>query len=129
MVVITTALVGGVLAPRLLSADMVRTMRAGSVVVDLAADGGGNCELSKPGQTVVDSGVTIMAPLNLASTLPAHASMLYSRNLTAFVLAYSKEGRPELPLDDEILRACVVTHGGEVRHAPTREALAEEAGA
>jgi NAD(P) transhydrogenase subunit alpha len=128
-VVITTALIGGVLAPRLLSAQTVRTMQPGSVVVDLAADGGGNCELSKPGQTVLDSGVTIMAPLNVASTVPSHASLLYSRNLTAFVLAYSKQGEPDLDLDDEILRACTVTHRGEVRHAPTREALTKAAGA
>jgi NAD(P) transhydrogenase subunit alpha len=125
-VVITTALIGGVVAPRLLTAAMVKRMRPGSLVVDLAAEGGGNCELSRPGQTVVEGGVTILAPLNLPSTVPAHASTLYSRNLTAFVLAYSKDGQFQADWSDEILSRCVVTHGGEVRHAPTREALEKD---
>jgi NAD(P) transhydrogenase subunit alpha len=122
-VVITTALIGGVVAPRLLTGAMVARMRPGSLVVDLAAEGGGNCELSRPGRTVVKHGVTILAPLNLPSSVPANASTLYSRNLTAFVLAYAKDGRFQIDWNDEILSRCVVTHGGEVRHAPTREAL------
>jgi NAD(P) transhydrogenase subunit alpha len=125
-VVITTALIGGVVAPRLLSAAMVERMRPGSLVVDLAADGGGNCELSEPGRTVEHKGVTILAPLNLASSVPAHASTLYSRNLTAFVLAYAKNGQLQIDWNDEILSRCVVTHAGEVRHAPTREALEKD---
>src|SRR5207249_179219 len=83
-VVITTALIGGVFAPRLLTADMVRSMKPGAVVVDLAAEGGGNCELSRPGETVRLNGVTILAPLNLPATMPLHSSLLFSRNLTAF---------------------------------------------
>ncbi len=90
-VVITTALIGGVFAPRLISADTVRTMKTGSVIVDLGADGGGNCELSQPGQTVHVGGVTILAPLNLPATVPYHASLLFSRNLTAFVQAFTKD--------------------------------------
>src|SRR5438552_9953690 len=84
-VVITTALIGGVFAPKLIFADTVRTMKPGSVIVDLGADGGGNCELSKPGETVQAGGVTILAPVNLPSTMPYHASLLFSRNLTAFI--------------------------------------------
>jgi NAD(P) transhydrogenase subunit alpha len=126
-VVITTALIGGVVAPRLLTAAMVRRMRPGSVVVDLAAEGGGNCELSRPGETVVENGVRILAPLNLPSSVPVHASTLYSRNLTAFLLAYWKDGRFEQDWNDEILSRCVITHEGEVRHAPTREALTKPA--
>jgi len=87
-VVITTALIGGVFAPKLLTADMVKAMKPGAVIVDLAADGGGNCELSRPGETITVGGVTIMAPLNLPATMPQHASLLFSRNLTAFVLAF-----------------------------------------
>src|SRR4029077_15081390 len=99
-VVITTALIGGVFAPRLISAETVKTMKPGSVIVDLGADGGGNCELSKPGETVHSNGVTILAPLNLAATMPFHASLLFSRNLTAFVQAFTKDKTFQLDLAD-----------------------------
>ena len=122
-VVITTALIGGVFAPRLLTADTVRTMKPGSVIVDLAADGGGNCELSKPGETVQAGGVTILAPLNLPATMPFHASVLFSRNLTAFVLACTVEEQFTLDFNDDIQQGALVTHDGEVRHARTRDAL------
>jgi NAD(P) transhydrogenase subunit alpha len=122
-VVITTALIGGVFAPRLISADTVRTMKAGSVIVDLGADGGGNCELSKPGETVRAGGVTILAPLNLPATMPFHASLLFSRNLTAFVQAFTKDKTFQLDFADEIQRGAVITHDGEVKHARTLEAL------
>src|SRR5688500_7543569 len=92
-VVITTALIGGTFAPKLLTREIVGRMKPGSVIVDLAADGGGNCELSRPGDTVVENGVTILAPLNLAATMPTHASLLFSRNLTAFLLAFAKDGQ------------------------------------
>jgi NAD(P) transhydrogenase subunit alpha len=127
-VVITTALIGGVFAPRLITADLVRSMKPGSIIVDLAADGGGNCELSRPGETIRVGGVTILAPQNLAATLPAHASLLFSRNLTALVQAFTRDGAFQLDLDDEILNGAVVTHGGEVRHARAREALARGSG-
>lgn len=116
-VVITTALIGGVKAPRLITAGMVRGMKQGSVIVDAAAEGGGNCELTRPGETIVEGGVTIFGPLNLPAEMPWHASTLYSRNLTAFVLAFWKDGRFNLDLGDEILRGALVTHGGEVRLA------------
>jgi NAD(P) transhydrogenase subunit alpha len=122
-VVITTALIGGVFAPRLVSAETVKRMKAGSVVVDLAADGGGNCELAKPGDTVMVNGVTILAPLNLPSTVAYHASLLFSRNLTAFVLAFTKDKMFHLDLNDDIQQGALITHNGEVTHARTRDAL------
>ncbi len=125
-VVVTTALIGGVFAPRLVTAEMVRAMHSGAVVVDLAADGGGNCELSQPGETVEVGGVTIMAPLNLPASLPLHASLLFSRNLTAFLLAFTKDKAFQLDLNDDIQQGALITHAGEVRHARTREALAKE---
>jgi len=114
-VVITTALIGGVTAPRLITAAMVARMRPGSVIVDVAAEGGGNCELTVPGETTVAGGVTILAPANLPAEMPWHASTLYSRNLAAFVLAFTRDGAFTLDLDDEIVRGALVTHGGEVR--------------
>jgi NAD(P) transhydrogenase subunit alpha len=122
-VVITTALIGGVFAPRLLTAGMVRSMRPGAVIVDLAADGGGNCELSRPGETVRVGGVTILAPLNLAASMPLHASLLFSRNLTAFVQAFTKDKSFQLDLADDIQQGALITHDGEVKHARTRDAL------
>ncbi len=122
-VVITTALIGGVFAPRLITAETVRSMKPGSIIVDLAADGGGNCELSKPGETVRVNGITILAPLNLPATMPLHASLLFSRNLTAFVEAFTKDKAFHLDRADEIQQGALITHGGEVTHARTREAL------
>lgn len=127
-VVITTALVGGVFAPTLITADMVARMKPGSVIVDLAADGGGNCELSRPGETVKVNGVTIMAPLNLPAAMPTHASLLFARNLTAFVQAFTRDGAFQLDLSDDIQRAALITHAGEVTHARTRDALRQTAG-
>jgi NAD(P) transhydrogenase subunit alpha len=123
-VVITTALLGGGIAPRLITAEMIRSMRPGSVIVDLAADGGGNCELSRPGEKVVAGGVTILAPLNLPATLPYHASLLFSRNLASFLQAFTSGGSFQLDLGDEIQQGALVTHEGQVRHARAREALA-----
>lgn len=122
-VVITTALIGGVFAPRLITAEMVRSMKPGSIIVDLAADGGGNCELSVPGETVEVAGVTIMAPLNLAASVPAHASLLFSRNLTAFVQAFTKEKIFVVDFTDDIQQGAVITSDGSVKHARTLEAL------
>jgi len=126
-VVITTALIGGVFAPRLITAEMVKSMKPGSIIVDLAADGGGNCELSRPGETVVVGGVTIMAPLNLPASVPFHASLLFSRNLTAFVQAFTKDKAFQLDFNDDIQQGAVITHEGTVTNARTREAL-EKAG-
>jgi NAD(P) transhydrogenase subunit alpha len=122
-IVITTALIGGVFAPRILTADTVRSMKPGSIIVDLAADGGGNCELSKPGETVRVGGVTILAPLNVPATVPLHASLLFSRNLTAFVEAFTRDKTFQLDPSDDIQQGALITHGGEVTHARTRDAL------
>jgi NAD(P) transhydrogenase subunit alpha len=122
-VVITTALIGGVFAPKLLTAEMVRSMKPGAIIVDLAADGGGNCELSRPGETVRVGGVTILAPLNLPSSMPLHASLLFSRNLTAFVQAFTRDKSFQLDFADDIQQGALITHDGEVRHARTRDAL------
>jgi H+-translocating NAD(P) transhydrogenase subunit alpha len=122
-VVITTALIGGVFAPTLLTAEMVRSMKSGAVIVALAADGGGNCELSRPGETARVGGVTILAPLNLAASMPFHASLLFSRNLTAFVQAFTKDKHFQLDFADAIQQGALITHDGEVKHAPTRDAL------
>ncbi|MBA3300993.1 MAG: Re/Si-specific NAD(P)(+) transhydrogenase subunit alpha [Thermoleophilaceae bacterium] len=123
-VVITTALVPGRPAPKLVSADAVRGMAPGSVIVDLAGEAGGNCDLSEPGQTVVKEGVTIAAPLNLPATMAQHASQLYARNVAALVeLMVGEEGALELNWEDDILQgACVAG-----KQEPTPEADAEEA--
>src|SRR5437667_4326787 len=122
-VVVTTALIGGVFAPRLITAATVKTMKPGSVIVDLAADGGGNCVLSKPGETVHVDGVTIMAPLNLPATMPFHASLLFSRNLTSFVQTFTKDKAFQLDFSDDIQQGALITHDGDVKHARTRDAM------
>jgi len=124
-VVITTALIGGIKAPRLISAEMVDRMKPGSVIVDLAAPGGGNCEATRPGERVERHGVQVFGPLNLPSELAAHGSLLYSRNLAAFVLAFWKDGSFQFDLADELLKACTITHAGQVLHGPTVQALQE----
>ena len=122
-VVITTALIGGIFAPRLVTAEIVRRMQPGSVLVDLAAEGGGNCELSRPGETVIEGGVKILAPLNLPATMPTHASLLFSRNLTAFLLAFTKDKAFVLDQADDIQQGALITHDGAVVHLRTREAI------
>jgi NAD(P) transhydrogenase subunit alpha len=122
-VIITTARVPGLPAPKLISAEDVRKMRPGSVIVDLAADMGGNCELTKPGQETVAEGVVIHGPIRLAATLPVHASQMYSRNITAFVQLLIKDGAMNLNFQDDIVRDTCVTHEGKVLHAPTAEKL------
>ncbi len=108
-VVITTALVPGRPAPRLVTAAAVEGMKPGSVVVDLAGETGGNCELTEPGKTVVKHGVTIAAPLNLPATMPEHASELYSKNITAFLDLLIKDGKLAPDFDDEVVAASCVT--------------------
>jgi NAD(P) transhydrogenase subunit alpha len=120
-VVITTAALPGKRAPLLINAQMVRAMRPGSVIVDLAAEWGGNCELTRAGETIVEHGVTIIGAVNLASTVPFHASQLYSRNLANFLALLFKEGT--LNLDDEITRSTLVTYEGEVAHPRVKENL------
>lgn len=122
-VVISTALVPGQRAPVLISEAMVQAMRPGSVVVDLAAEQGGNCALTEPGQEVVRHGVTIMGPTNLPSTMPFHASQMYARTVTSFLGHLLKDGEVRLELDDDLTRGPLVTHGGEVVHPAVKAAL------
>jgi NAD(P) transhydrogenase subunit alpha len=123
-VVITTAAVPGRRAPILVTADMVRRMRIGSVIVDLAADTGGNCELTKPGEVIDVGGVTIDGPRNLPSTMPVHASQLYSKNVSTLLLLMVKAGALNLDFTDEIIKGACVTHGGEIVNPRAKE-LAE----
>jgi NAD(P) transhydrogenase subunit alpha len=129
-VVITTALIGGVFAPKLLDEAIVKSMRPGSVIVDLGADGGGNCTLSKLGATTVVGGVKILAPLNLPATVATHASMMFSRNLLNFMTAFWNREAKAFNLDwsDDILKGCAVTHEGKVVHGPTLKALNQTQG-
>jgi NAD(P) transhydrogenase subunit alpha len=110
-VVITTAMVPGRPAPRLVTAEAVKGMKPGSVVVDLAGEAGGNCELSEPGRTVVKHGVTIAAPLNLPASMPEHASELYSKNITALLELLIKDGKLAPDFEDEVVAAACVTRG------------------
>jgi H+-translocating NAD(P) transhydrogenase subunit alpha len=112
--VITTALIPGRPAPELVTEEAVRGMRAGSVIVDLAAEAGGNCAVTKPGETTVADGVTIVGLTNLAATMPVHASQMYSRNVQAFLALIVKDGGLELDFEDEIVRDTCVAHGGKV---------------
>jgi len=126
-VIITTALVPGRRAPVLVRADTVAAMRPGSVIVDLAGEQGGNCELTEPGQTVVRHGVTIIAPLHISSDLAFHASQMYSRNIAALVTHLTPGGQLKLDLDDDITSAVCVTASGAVRNAAIAERLKESA--
>ena len=136
-IVITTALVPGRKAPVLVDKEMVENMKPGSVIVDLAAESGGNCELSEAGETVEHEQVKIIGPVNLPSAMPIHASQLLSRNmynlighLTEDASESKDEKKPELNLDfeDEIVSSTCIAHGGEIRHNPTREALEKTRG-
>ncbi len=122
-VVITTALIPGRPAPKLIDADTVRAMRPGSVIVDMAAARGGNCELSVADSEVVEAGTTILAPTNLAAEMPDDASALYARNVFALVSLIAPEAELALDLEDEIVAGALLTHGGVVRHAPTAALL------
>ena len=120
-IVITTAVIPGKKAPILVTAEMVKAMIPGSVILDLAAERGGNCELTQPGEVSVQHGVTIIGRYNIAGTAPYHASQLYARNLTNFLLHIVKEQKLALNLDDEIVRETLLTRGGEVANARVRE--------
>jgi NAD(P) transhydrogenase subunit alpha len=124
-VVITTALIPGKRAPVLISKEAVLGMRPGSVVVDLAAEQGGNCALTEPGKTVTINGVTIHGPLNLPSSMAPQASALYSRNVTSLLQVLIKGGTINIDLNDELVRGPLVTHKGEVLHQATKAALEE----
>jgi NAD(P) transhydrogenase subunit alpha len=122
-VVLTAAVVPGRKAPLLVTEAMVKQMAAGSVIVDLAAEQGGNCALSNAGENVVRHGVTIMSPINIASTVPFHASQLYAKNLSTFLLYLIKDGRLRLERDDPIIRDTLITYDGEIVNERIREFL------
>lgn len=123
--VISTASIPGKRAPVLITRDMVAGMQPGSVIVDLAAEHGGNCELTRPNEIVVEYGVTIIGPTNIASTVPNHASQLYSRNLVNLLKLAVKDGRLTLDTDDEIVRETLVAHNGAITNPRLRELLAQ----
>jgi NAD(P) transhydrogenase subunit alpha len=120
-VVITTAVVPGKKAPVLVTAEMVRAMAPGSVIFDLASERGGNCELTQSGKTIVEHGVTIIGRINIATEVPYHASQMYARNITAFLLHLTKEGKLQINLQDEITRETLLTRDGEVVNQRVRE--------
>ncbi len=121
--VISTALIPGKPAPTLLTAQTVEEMKPGAVIVDLAAEMGGNCELTEPGKEVMHHGVLVIGPLNLPATAPTHASQMYSRNVSTFYNHLVKENRLQIDLDDEITGAMCITHEGQVIHGATKELI------
>jgi len=126
-VVITAAVIPGKKSPVLVTEDMVKSMAPGSVIVDLASERGGNCEITQPGKTIVAHDVTIIGAINVASGVPYHASQMYARNVTSYLLHLFKEGSVRLDLTDELTRGPLVTHHGEVVHDVVKAALAAEA--
>ena len=120
-VVISTAVVPGKKAPVLVTKDMVGRMAPGSVIVDLAAERGGNCEVTRPGETVMENGVAVMGPINLANSVPYHASQMYARNLTTFLTHLVKDGKINIRMEDEITRETLLTHNGEIVNERVRQ--------
>jgi NAD(P) transhydrogenase subunit alpha len=124
--VVTTALVPGMKAPILVTTAMAERMHPGSVIVDLAAERGGNCELTKPGETIVHNGIKIVGPLNLPSRLATHASLLFSKNVTTFLLNMVKDGALALNMEDPIISGSMLARGGEIVHSQVNDKLAQE---
>ena len=120
-VVITAAVIPGKRAPLLITRDMVEKMAPGSVIVDVAAERGGNCELTQAGKIVVEHDVTLIGYINLASTVPYHASQMYSRNVAAFLTHLTKDRKIVIDTSDEITRETLITQGGKVVNARVRE--------
>ena len=123
--IISTALIPGRPAPLLITEDMVKDMKPGSVIMDLAAEMGGNCELTQPGSEIVKHGVTINGPLNLPSTMPLHASQMYSRNIHSLLTHLVKDGELNLDFDDSIVQGCCITNNGEVVYGPAKDLLGD----
>jgi NAD(P) transhydrogenase subunit alpha len=124
--VITTALIPGRPAPKLITEEMIKTMRPGSVIVDMAAEAGGNTELTEAGKEVVKHGVLIIGHTNLPATMPGSATQMYAKNIQTLVKHLVKDGKVELNFDDEITRGATITHGGKVVHEATAKALGIE---
>ncbi|MDJ0772412.1 MAG: Re/Si-specific NAD(P)(+) transhydrogenase subunit alpha [Mastigocoleus sp. MO_167.B18] len=123
-VVITTAQVPGRKAPLLVTKEMVSQMKPGAVIVDLAAEQGGNCECTEPGKDIIKDGVTIIGPINLPSSMPVHASQLYAKNLTSLMKLFTKDNTLQLNFEDDIINAACITHGGEILSSRIKDALA-----
>ena len=126
-VLITTAAIPGRPSPKLIPADMVRGMKSGAVIVDLAAEGGGNCELTEPGKTIEHGDVIIHGPLNVPSQVALHASEMYAKNLLNFLTPMIQDGEFRPDWDDEVVAKSCLTRDGEILHAPTREAIQGDA--
>ena len=122
-VVVTTALIPGKPAPNLIPESMVNSMKPGSIIMDLASENGGNCELTKKDEIITHNGVTIDGSSNIPGSMPVHASELYAKNITAFLTYMIEDGELKLNLDDEIISGSMYTHLGEVTHEPTQEAI------
>lgn len=122
--VVTTAAIPGRPAPKIIAQETVERMKAGAVIVDLAAEGGGNCAVTKPGETIEHAGVIVHGPLNVPSLMPLHASEMYAKNLYNLLQLLIKDGEYAPNMDDEVLKGALLTHQGEVTHAPTKDALA-----
>ena len=122
-VVVTTALIPGKPAPKLISESMVNSMKPGSIIMDLASENGGNCELTKKDEIITHNGVTIDGSSNIPGSMPVHASELYAKNITAFLTYMIEDGELKINLDDEIISGSMYTHLGEVTHEPTQEAI------
>jgi len=122
-VVITTAAVPGKKSPVLISEEVVASMRPGSVIVDIAAEKGGNCAVTKPGEKIIHKGVIVIGPLNISAEVPVHASQMYAKNISTFLLHMVKEGKLELDLEDEITKGALVAHGGKLVHQAVVDAL------
>ena len=122
-VVVTTALIPGKPAPKLISESMVNSMKPGSIIMDLASENGGNCELTKKDEIITHNGVTIDGSSNIPGSMPVHASELYAKNITAFLTYMIDDGELKLNLDDEIISGSMYTHLGEITHEPTQEAI------
>ena len=122
-VVVTTALIPGKPAPKLISESMVNSMKPGSIIMDLASENGGNCELTKKDEIITHNGVIINRSSNIPGSMPVHASELYAKNITAFLTYMIEDGEVKLDLDDEIVSGSMYTHLGEVTHEPTQEAI------
>jgi NAD(P) transhydrogenase subunit alpha len=128
-VLITTAAVPGRKAPILVTRDMVLAMQPGSVIVDIAAERGGNCEVTRPGETIVEHGVSVLGPLNVPSMVPYHASQMYSSNIASFIKLLCKDGAVKVDYEDEIVRETLVTHESKIIHPRVLEAVQSQMGA
>jgi NAD(P) transhydrogenase subunit alpha len=122
-IVVTTALIPGKPAPKLIPESMVNSMKPGSIIMDLASENGGNCELTKKDEIITHNGITIDGSSNIPGSMPVHASELYAKNITAFMTYMIENGELKLNLDDEIISGSMYTHLGEITHEPTQEAI------